>query len=123
MTIPIYRCAHVFWPKQDRNYSAAGQPGWIAASDPLTAQTLTLQNVQIPATDLSGIVGATFFLGYGNGRKIADIPYASGYGEPFGIAFRSFAKPIKVNSFSVTRALPADRDTKGYNRVTLYFFH
>jgi len=40
---------------------------------------------------------------YFNGSKIGDLPYASGYGEPFGMAFRSFANPIKVNSFGVTQ--------------------
>ncbi|MCX7175605.1 MAG: hypothetical protein NT159_17095 [Proteobacteria bacterium] len=40
---------------------------------------------------------------YFNGIKIADIPYASGYGEAFGLAFRSMANPIKVNSFTVTQ--------------------
>jgi hypothetical protein len=40
---------------------------------------------------------------YFNGSKIGDLPYASGFGEPFAIGFRSFANPIKVNSFSVTQ--------------------
>ena len=40
---------------------------------------------------------------YFNGNKIGDLPYASGYGEPFAIGFRSFANPIKVNSFSVSQ--------------------
>ena len=40
---------------------------------------------------------------YFNGTKIGDLPYASGYGEAFGIAFRSFANPIKVNSINVTQ--------------------
>ena len=40
---------------------------------------------------------------YFNGAKIGDLPFATGFGEPFGIAFRSFANPIKVNSISVTQ--------------------
>lgn len=40
---------------------------------------------------------------YFNGSKIGDMPYASGYGEPFAIAFRAFANPIKVNSITVTQ--------------------
>jgi len=40
---------------------------------------------------------------YFNGSKIGDLNYASGYGEPFGLAFRTFANPIKVNTISVTQ--------------------
>jgi len=40
---------------------------------------------------------------YFNGTKVGDLPYASGYGDVFGIAFHSFANPIKVNSISVTQ--------------------
>lgn len=36
-------------------------------------------------------------------NKVGEVPYASGYGEPFAIAFHTFANPIKVNSFVVTR--------------------
>lgn len=40
---------------------------------------------------------------YFNGTKIGDMPYAPGYGEPFVIAFRTFANPVKVNSIAVTQ--------------------
>lgn len=40
---------------------------------------------------------------YFNDAKIGDLAFAAGYGEPFGMAFRSFANPIKVNGISVTQ--------------------
>lgn len=40
---------------------------------------------------------------YFNGSKIGDLPYASGYGDPFALSFRAGANPIKVNSISVTQ--------------------
>lgn len=36
-------------------------------------------------------------------NKVGEVPYASGYGEPFAIAFRTFANPVKVNSVIVTK--------------------
>lgn len=40
---------------------------------------------------------------YFNGSKIGDLSYASGYGEPFAVGFRTFANPIKVNTLSVSQ--------------------
>jgi len=40
---------------------------------------------------------------YFNGNKIGGVAYASGYGEPFALAFRTFVNPIKVNSITVTQ--------------------
>jgi hypothetical protein len=36
-------------------------------------------------------------------NKVGEVPYASGYGEPFAIAFQTFANPVKVNSFVVNK--------------------
>jgi hypothetical protein len=40
---------------------------------------------------------------YFNDNKAGEVPYASGYGDPFVVAFQTFANPVKLNSFVVTR--------------------
>lgn len=96
------------------------QADWTGSTPSLTIGSSTGQPVHGPAVTQTLIPGGAYeyqavcgdfklawvnqvaTISY-NGTKIGDLPYATGYGEPFGIAFRSFANPIKVNSFSVTQ--------------------
>lgn len=40
---------------------------------------------------------------YFNDNKVGEVPYVSGYGDPFAIAFQTFANPVKVNSIVVNK--------------------
>jgi len=103
------------------------QAEWETNSASLVVGTLAGASVRSPAIDTTlvtpnaSVDGRTpyayqavcgdFKLEWGNqtatfyfdDSKIGDLPYASGYGEAFGIAFRSFANPVLVNSLLVTQ--------------------